>query len=251
MGRLKSLLILSIITLSYISSNASGYVQFNFDYKTLAQLEANILGQTAANELQNAEVDSILGKHVRLAAIVTGILGERQLLVSSCQNVKSFKEESGYYKRIAKLASEIITESEKAVSSVCKSNLTQKANALLQIGNFVTKAVGCGNVFYKIATNAKVKNPFNEYSGQYQNNNKEKKNDGYNLLDRRKRLTLVNQIIAQLADIKHSITRIRWAADFSTAVDVCRNIDRTGYIKGLALEYKMNEIIGQWKQLKK
>lgn len=243
MGRLK-LITLVLGVLCSIPSDAFGY-NINTDTKTIGWLSNNITTQTASNELQNTQVDSIKKKQTKLAEQVLTILLNKELMFQTYQNVSGFKQESRYYKNMVAVGRDIVDHSVEATKAIYKSKLVGKTNALLEVSGLVTNAIGLGKAFADIVTNSKVPNPIKHPDAMSGGG------DGHNLLNRQERLRLANDILVRLRSIDQTLQYIIFVSYSSNLKDLVRRLDRESYNKYIMANVHINEIIGKWNALKK
>lgn len=97
--------------------------------------------------------------------------------------------------------------------------------------------------FVNIVNNAKVQNPL---KGQ---GTAEKKNDGYNLLDRYERLTLANTIYTGLMEIRYKVEGMMLMAQYATVNDLFFAIDPEGWANIVTMKNQVGGLIRDWNGL--
>lgn len=245
MGKLRLVVLLTLV--GYLSVLSQGIMRENNDIKTLGQLTANNLAVLAADSIQNYQVDTIKKKQIILSGLVLDISGQKLLYDQSLKNTSAFREESQIYKNIASVGGNIVSSSSEALAAIVNSDMLGKANMIVKLGSLVTDAVELGKTFASIVANGNVKNPLENKDDP----STKAGNDGYNLLDRGQRLKMANMIYSKLCDINGTIRTIIYLGKFGNAKDLYRQIDFDSYVKTIRGENLMNDIISEWKTLKK
>lgn len=245
MGKLKLVIIL-LFAVGWSNLYAYDYVQWNTDQKAINMVLANTATQTAANELQNVQVDSIRKRELVLGGLLTEISGFKLGLQQTYKNSSAFKKESRIYKSIYNVGGNIIKHSGDAIVAINKSKFTGKAIAIIKIGSLVTDAVTLGKFFADIVSNGKVKNPIED-----SNTSSKSDSDGANLMTRHDRLKMAYDILGRLCEIDRKLVNIAYVCRFASADRLFREIDRESYINMLTAKRHMNGVIASWNALKK
>lgn len=245
MGKLRLVVLLTLV--GYMSVLSQEIMRENNDIKTLGQLTANNLAVLAADSMQNYQVDTIKKKQIILSGLVTDIFTQKLLYDESLRNTSAFREESQIYKNIASVGGNIVSSSGEALSVIINSDLLGKANMIVRLGSLVADAVELGKTFASIVANGNVKNPLKNKEDPSTKGD----SDGYNLLDRHQRLKMANTIYSKLCNINGTIQTIIYWGKFGNVRDLYRQINFDSYVKVIRGENLMNDIISEWKTLKK
>ena len=91
--------------------------------------------------------------------------------------------------------------------------------------------------------NARIPNPL---QGQA---TAEKKDDGYNLLDRYERLTLANSIYTGLNRIRYKVEGMVLMAQYATANDLFFAIDPEGWANVVTMKNHVGNLVQDWNGL--
>ena len=97
--------------------------------------------------------------------------------------------------------------------------------------------------FVNIVNNATIQNPL---KGQ---GTAEKKNDGYNMLDRYERLSLANSIYSGLLEIRYKVEGMILMAQYATANDLFFAIDPEGWANVVTMKNNVSGLINDWNGL--
>ena len=97
--------------------------------------------------------------------------------------------------------------------------------------------------FVNIVNNARIPNPL---QGQA---TAEKKDDGYNLLDRYERLTLANSIYTDLNRIRYKVEGMVLMAQYATANDLFFAIDPEGWANVVTMKNHVGNLVQDWNRL--
>ena len=167
----------------------------------------------------------------------------KEMYKLTMENVNGFGTESRYYKEIGSCAADILLSVPELVSTVSKAKFSNKLLCLTELGSLVTETQQLVADFVNIVNNAKVQNPL---KGQA---TAEKKDDGYNLLDRYERLTLANRIYTDLTKIRYKVEGMTLMAQFATANDLFFAIDPEGWADVVTMRNHVDGLINDWNGL--
>ena len=225
--------------------NAQSMVNINFDAKTLEWLTANTATQETTNLLHNVQVDSIKKKQTRLMEFVTSIAVEKEMLAMTYKNVVGFKKESKYYKAMVAVGTDIVNHSASALSIVKQSKLPGKAIATIKISDLVAQAISLGKVFADIVANSEVDNPVNHPDATSGDKDK------HNLLNRKERLQMANDILFRLKGIDHQLCYLIYLTKHAEWRDVLFHLDRKTFLNYITAHREINEIVNKWGRIEK
>lgn len=182
--------IISVIMVSaFVCINAHAAWRIVFDRNCLKIVMANTASQKLIEEQHNQRVDTIAAKKQKVELYTVSMATMKELYKLSMENISGFGTESLYYKEIGLCALDILRNVPVLVSTVNRAKFSNRLLCLNELGNLVAETQQLVGNFVNIVNNAKISNPL---QGQA---TAEKKNDGYNLLDRYERLTLANTSI--------------------------------------------------------
>ena len=148
-----------------------------------------------------------------------------------------------YYKEIGLCALDILRNVPVLVSTVNKAKFSNKLLCLNELGNLVAETQQLVGNFVNIVNNARIPNPL---QGQA---TAEKKNDGYNLLDRYERLTLANSIYTDLNRIRYKVEGMVLMAQYATANDLFFAIDPEGWANVVTMKNHVGNLVQDWNGL--
>lgn len=94
-----------------------------------------------------------------------------------------------------------------------------------------------------IVNNGKVANPLKGAATA------DKKNDGYNLLDRHERLSLANSIYTNLMEIRYKVEGMLLMARYATMNDLFFAIDPEGWANIMAMRNGVEGLVRDWNGL--
>ena len=225
--------IISVIMLSaFVCINAHAAWRIVFDRNCLKIVMANTASQKLIEEQHNQRVDTIAAKKQKVELYTVSMATMKELYKLSMENISGFGTESLYYKEIGLCALDILRNVPVLVSTVNKAKFSNKLLCLNELGNFVN-----------IVNNARIPNPL---QGQA---TAEKKNDGYNLLDRYERLTLANSIYTDLNRIRYKVEGMVLMAQYATANDLIFAIDPEGWANVVTMKNHVGNLVQDWNGL--
>lgn len=167
----------------------------------------------------------------------------KELYKLTMENVSGFGTESRYYKEIGSCAFDILKDVPELIKIVNQAKFTNKLYCLTELGGLVMETQQLVGNFVNIVNNAKVQNPL---KGQ---GTAEKKNDGYNLLDRYERLTLTNTIYTGLMEIRYKVEGMMLMAQYATVNDLFFAIDPEGWANIVTMKNQVGGLIRDWNGL--
>ena len=141
---------------------------------------------------------------------------------------------------------ELYTVSMATMKELYKLNKAKFSNKLLclnELGNLVAETQQLVGNFVNIVNNARIPNPL---QGQA---TAEKKDDGYNLLDRYERLTLANSIYTDLNRIRYKVEGMVLMAQYATANDLFFAIDPEGWANVVTMKNHVGNLVQDWNGL--
>lgn len=167
------------------------------DKNCVKVVTSNTASQKLIENQHNQRLDSIASKKKKVELYSVSMATIKELYKLTMENVSGFGTESRYYKEIGSCAFDILKDVPELIKIVNQAKFTNKLYCLTELGGLVMETQQLVGNFVNIVNNAKVQNPL---KGQ---GTAEKKNDGYNLLDRYERLTLTNTIYTGLMEIRY------------------------------------------------
>ena len=220
------------ILLVSASANMSAAWRIVFDRNCLKIVLANTASQKLIEEQHNQRVDTIAAKKQKV-----------ELYKLSMENISGFGTESLYYKEIGLCALDILRNVPVLVSTVNRAKFSNRLLCLNELGNLVAETQQLVGNFVNIVNNARIPNPL---QGQA---TAEKKDDGYNLLDRYERLTLANSIYTDLNRIRYKVEGMVLMAQYATANDLFFAIDPEGWANVVTMKNHVGNLVQDWNGL--
>ena len=230
------------ILLVSASANMSAAWRIVFDRNCLKIVMANTASQKVIEEQHNQRVDTIAAKKQKVELYTVSMATMKELYKLSMENISGFGTESLYYKEIGLCALDILRNVPELVSTVNRAKFSNKLLCLNELGNLVAETQQLGN-FVNIVNNARIPNPL---QGQA---TAEKKDDGYNLLDRYERLTLANSIYTDLNRIRYKVEGMVLMAQYATANDLFFAIDPEGWANVVTMKNHVGNLVQDWNGL--
>ena len=221
------------ILLVLASANMSAAWRIVFDRNCLKIVMVNTASQKLIEEQHNQRVDTIAAKKQKV----------KELYKLSMENISGFGTESLYYKEIGLCALDILRNVPVLVSTVNKAKFSNKLLCLNELGNLVTETQQLVGNFVNIVNNARIPNPLRGQATA------EKKDDGYNLLDRYERLTLANSIYTDLNRIRYKVEGMVLMAQYATANDLFFAIDPEGWANVVTMKNHVGNLVQDWNGL--
>ena len=228
------------ILLVSASANMSAAWRIVFDRNCLKIVMANTASQKLIEEQHNQRVDTIAAKKQKVELYTVSMATMKELYKLSMENISSFGTESLYYKEIGLCALDILRNVPVLVSTVNKAKFSNRLLCLNELGNLVAETQQLVGNFVNIVNNARIPNPL---QGQA---TAEKKDDGYNLLDRYERLTLANSIYTDLNRIRYKVVLM---AQYATANDLFFAIDPEGWANVVTMKNHVGNLVQDWNGL--
>ena len=231
------------ILLVSASANMSAAWRIVFDRNCLKIVLANTASQKLIEEQHNQRVDTIAAKKQKVELYTVSMATIKELYKLSMENISGFGTESLYYKEIGLCALDILRNVPVLVSTVNDARFTNKLLCLNELGNLVAVTQQLVGNFVNIVNNAKVPNPLQGQASA------ERKDDGYNLLDRYERLTLANSIYTDLNRIRYKVEGMILMAQYATANDLFFAIDPEGWANVVTMKNHVGSLIQDWNGL--
>ena len=225
------------------SANMSAAWRIVFDRNCLKIVMANTASQKLIEEQHNQRVDTIAAKKQKVELYTVSMATMKELYKLSMENISGFGTESLYYKEIGLCALDILRNVPVLVSTVNKARFSNRLLCLNELGNLVAETQQLVGNFVNIVNNARIPNPL---QGQA---TAEKKDDGYNLLDRYERLTLANSIYTDLNRIRYKVEGMVLMAQYATANDLFFAIDPEGWANVVTMKNHVGNLVQDWNGL--
>ena len=229
------------ILLVLASANMSAAWRIVFDRNCLKIVMVNTASQKLIEEQHNQRVDTAKKQKVELYTVSMATM--KELYKLSMENISGFGTESLYYKEIGLCALDILRNVPVLVSTVNKAKFSNKLLCLNELGNLVTETQQLVGNFVNIVNNARIPNPLRGQATA------EKKDDGYNLLDRYERLTLANSIYTDLNRIRYKVEGMVLMAQYATANDLFFAIDPEGWANVVTMKNHVGNLVQDWNGL--
>ncbi|MGI6793762.1 hypothetical protein ACMYZ5_05475 [Bacteroides sp. KG68] len=241
MVKLRYIFILTLLTITCNSVYAGWRVVI--DKNCLKIVTANTASQKLIEDQHNLRLDSIASKKKKVELYSVSMATIKELYKLSMENVKGFGVESRYYKEIGLCAYDIVRNVPELIQAVNKANFSNKLLCLNELGNLVTETQQLVGNFVNIVNNGKVANPLKGVATA------DKKNDGYNLLDRHERLSLANSIYTNLTEIRYKVESMLLMARYATMNDLFFAIDPEGWANIMTMRNGVEGLVRDWNGL--
>lgn len=213
------------------------------DKNCVKVVTSNTASQKLIENQHNQRLDSIASKKKKVELYSVSMATIKELYKLTMENVSGFGTESRYYKEIGSCAFGILKDVPELIKIVNQAKFTNKLYCLTELGGLVMETQQLVGNFVNIVNNAKVQNPL---KGQ---GTAEKKNDGYNLLDRYERLTLTNTIYTGLMEIRYKVEGMMLMAQYATVNDLFFAIDPEGWANIVTMKNQVGGLIRDWNGL--
>ena len=213
------------------------------DKNCVKVVTSNTASQKLIENQHNQRLDSIASKKKKVELYSVSMATIKELYKLTMENVSGFGTESRYYKEIGSCAFDILKDVPELIKIVNQAKFTNKLYCLTELGGLVMETQQLVGNFVNIVNNAKVQNPL---TGQ---GTAEKKNDGYNLLDRYERLTLTNTIYTGLMEIRYKVEGMMLMAQYATVNDLFFAIDPEGWANIVTMKNQVGGLIRDWNGL--
>lgn len=213
------------------------------DKNCVKVVTSNTASQKLIEDQHNQRLDSIAAKKKKVELYSVSMATIKELYKLTMENVSGFGSESRYYKEIGSCAFDILKDVPELIKTVNQAKFTNKLYCLTELGGLVMETQQLVGNFVNIVNNAKVQNPL---KGQ---GTAEKKNDGYNLLDRYERLTLANTIYTGLMEIRYKVEGMMLMAQYATVNDLFFAIDPEGWANIVTMKNQVGGLIRDWNGL--
>ena len=213
------------------------------DKNCVKVVTSNTASQKLIENQHNQRLDSIASKKKKVELYSVSMATIKELYKLTMENVSGFGTESRYYKEIGSCAFDILKDVPELIKIVNQAKFTNKLYCLTELGGLVMETQQLVGNFVNIVNNAKVQNPL---KGQ---GTAEKKNDGYNLLDRYERLTLANTIYTGLMEIRYKVKGMMQMAQYATVNDLFFAIDPEGWANIVTMKNQVGGLIRDWNGL--
>lgn len=213
------------------------------DKNCVKVVTSNTASQKLIENQHSQRLDSIASKKKKVELYSVSMATIKELYKLTMENVSGFGTESRYYKEIGSCAFDILKDVPELIKIVNQAKFTNKLYCLTELGGLVMETQQLVGNFVNIVNNAKVQNPL---KGQ---GTAEKKNDGYNLLDRYERLTLTNTIYTGLMEIRYKVEGMMLMAQYATVNDLFFAIDPEGWANIVTMKNQVGGLIRDWNGL--
>ncbi len=236
-------LVLSVLMLVIASTPMFAGWKVVIDKNCVKVVTSNTASQKLIEDQHNQRLDSIAAKKKKVELYSVSMATIKELYKLTMENVSGFGTESRYYKEIGSCAFDILKDVPELIKTVNQAKFTNKLYCLTELGGLVMETQQLVGNFVNIVNNAKVQNPL---KGQ---GTAEKKNDGYNLLDRYERLTLANTIYTGLMEIRYKVEGMMLMAQYATVNDLFFAIDPEGWANIVTMKNQVGGLIRDWNGL--
>lgn len=213
------------------------------DKNCVKVVTSNTASQKLIENQHNQRLDSIASKKKKVELYSVSMATIKELYKLTMENVSGFGTESRYYKEIGSCVFDIFKDVPELIKIVNQAKFTNKLYCLTELGGLVMETQQLVGNFVNIVNNAKVQNPL---KGQ---GTAEKKNDGYNLLDRYERLTLANTIYTGLMEIRYKVKGMMLMAQYAMVNDLFFAIDPEGWANIVTMKNQVGGLIRDWNGL--
>lgn len=241
MGKLR-ILFMSVLLATFTTQVFAAW-KVVIDKNCIKVVSSNLASQKLIEGQHNQRLDSIAEKKKKVELYTVSMATIKELYKVTMQNVSGFGTESKYYKEIGLCAYDILKDVPELIKTVNKAKFSNKLLCLTELGNLVTETQQLVGNFVNIVNNAKIQNPL---KGQ---GTAEKKNDGYNMLDRYERLSLANSIYSGLLEIRYKVEGMIMMAQYATANDLFFAIDPEGWANVVTMKNNVSGLINDWNGL--
>ena len=235
--------VLSMLLLVIASTPMYAGWKVVIDKNCVKVVTSNTASQKLIEDQHNQRLDSITAKKKTVELYSVSMATIKELYKLTMENVSGFGTESRYYKEIGSCAFDILKDVPELIKTVNQAKFTNKLYCLTELGGLVMETQQLVGNFVNIVNNAKVQNPL---KGQ---GTAEKKNDGYNLLDRYERLTLANSIYTGLMEIRYKVEGMMLMAQYATVNDLFFAIDPEGWANIVTMKNQVGGLIRDWNGL--
>lgn len=235
--------VLSMLLLVIASTPMYAGWKVVIDKNCVKVVTSNTASQKLIEDQHNQRLDSITAKKKKVELYSVSMATIKELYKLTMENVSGFGTESRYYKEIGSCAFDILKDVPELIKTVNQAKFTNKLYCLTELGGLVMETQQLVGNFVNIVNNAKVQNPL---KGQ---GTAEKKNDGYNLLDRYERLTLANSIYTGLMEIRYKVEGMMLMAQYATVNDLFFAIDPEGWANIVTMKNLVGGLIRDWNGL--
>ena len=235
--------VLSMLLLVIASTPMYAGWKVVIDKNCVKVVTSNTASQKLIEDQHNQRLDSITAKKKKVELYSVSMATIKELYKLTMENVSGFGTESRYYKEIGSCAFDILKDVPELIKTVNQAKFTNKLYCLTELGGLVMETQQLVGNFVNIVNNAKVQNPL---KGQ---GTAEKKNDGYNLLDRYERLTLANSIYTGLMEISYKVEGMMLMAQYATVNDLFFAIDPEGWANIVTMKNQVGGLIRDWNGL--
>ena len=235
--------VLSMLLLVIASTPMYAGWKVVIDKNCVKVVTSNTASQKLIEDQHNQRLDSITAKKKKVELYSVSMATIKELYKLTMENVSGFGTESRYYKEIGSCAFDILKDVPELIKTVNQAKFTNKLYCLTELGGLVMETQQLVGNFVNIVNNAKVQNPL---KGQ---GTAEKKNDGYNLLDRYERLTLANSIYTGLMEIRYKVEGMMLMAQYATVNDLFLAIDPDGWANIVTMKNQVGGLIRDWNGL--
>ena len=229
--------VLSMLLLVIASTPMYAGWKVVIDKNCVKVVTSNTASQKLIEDQHNQRLDSITAKKKKVELYSVSMATIKELYKLTMENVSGFGTESRYYKEIGSCAFDILKDVPELIKTVNQAKFTNKLYCLTELGGLVMETQQLVGNFVNIVNNAKVQNPL---KGQ---GTAEKKNDGYNLLDRYERLTLANSIYTGLMEIRYKVEGMMLMAQYATVNDLFFAIDPEGWANIVTMKNQVGGLI--------
>lgn len=222
-----------------ISVNSFAGWKLVHDPWTTAQVTANAGEQKFIEDQHNQRLDTLSDKQQKIAKYTATMEGIKELYRISMQNTSGFGNETVYYREICSLSLDIMMGIPTVTKFVTSNPVKNYVLCLTELSDIMLETEGLVCDFVNIVNNGKVRNPLN----------KNKKDDGYNFMDRYTRISLANRIYTRLLDIKYKMDVMVMMCKFGTWGDVFFALDPVSWAAVFQGTYLVDGLINDWNSL--
>lgn len=248
---LSFLFLLALLAAVPLPSDAAVY-RVVMDPYALAAVTANTAAVKAVEDAHNKELDTIKTKQQKIMKYTATMESIKELYKMTMQNVNGFGEESRYYQVLARELAQIPYNVGRATSAIAKCPYINYINCLDEIVNIQMETVEVVKMFVDVVNNGKVslQNSYTNGTSQFSELMKKAqigKGDGYNFLDRYRRLDLCNKLISTANDINVRLQNIVYVCEYCRSLsNVLYNLDPDTWINIMTGKYIVDGIISDW-----
>lgn len=214
--RNSALLSLCSLGLLYASEANGQFVTYTYDWDPLAnaQVRKNKKAQLKREKAHNEELEKVLTEQIQMLTFSSLTYEQNKAHRESMRDASGFGESTDIYKGVVFSSTSLA----RALASVRKflkdAHFTEKQELLDNCSSIEMLAVSLVSDYINIVTNGTAAHPFGG----------EVKTDGYNSIDRSKRLEMARSIYTRLDRLANSAWKLADRADIAVHLDFFRPI---------------------------